>query len=81
MQTWCNFEQDVIDTAKVQVTSGMLMADMSNTCSEMNFHLYGSSEHFTKLKMQFEADNGYFVVNIKGEFGFMCIFGVLTFTK
>jgi len=43
----------------------MLVADTSNTCFEMNFHLRGLSEHFFKLSMQFDVFNAYFVVNIK----------------
>jgi len=43
----------------------MLVADTSNTCSEINYHLCGSSEHFLKLSVQFDAFNGYFVVNFK----------------
>jgi len=59
----------------------MLVADTSNTFSEMNYHLCGSSEHFFKLSVQFDVFNGYSVVNLKGEPVFTCIFSVLTFTR
>jgi len=43
----------------------MLVADTSNTCSEINYHLRGSLEHLFKLSVQFDAFNGYFEVNFK----------------
>jgi len=56
MQTWVNFEQDVIDAAIDQWRDrlrswGVLVADTLNTCSEMSVHLHDSSEHFMKLSM------------------------------
>jgi len=43
----------------------MLVVDTLNACSDLNVHLYDSPEHFMKLSMEFDACNGYFVVNIK----------------
>jgi len=40
----------------------VLLADTSSTCSDMN---YKNKEYFFKLSMQFDAFNGYFVVDIK----------------
>ena len=43
----------------------MLVADTSDTYSQTNYHLCGSAEHLFKLSVQFDAFNGYFVVNFK----------------
>jgi len=55
MQTWFDFDQDIIDAKIDHVTVCdhvcMLMMDTLNTCSDMNVHLYDSSEHFMKRSM------------------------------
>jgi len=43
----------------------MLMVDTLNTCCDTNIHLGDSPEHFMELSMQFDACNGYYVVNVK----------------
>ena len=62
----------------------MLWVDTLNTCCDTNVHLYDFSEHFMKLSMFYsesDACNDYFVVNLKAEVVFTCIFGVSTFTR
>ena len=52
MQTWCDFEQNVINAAidqwRNRLRSCVLVADTLNTCL---FVLCGSSEHFVKLSL------------------------------
>ena len=57
----------------------VLVVQTLNTCSGMNVHLYDSLEHFTKLSIEFDARNGYFV--LKAEVVLTCIFGVSTFIR
>jgi len=47
--TWFDFKQDISDAAIDKCLDHL--ADTLNTCSDMNVHLYDSSEHFTKLSM------------------------------
>jgi len=58
MQTWFDFEQNVIDAAIVKwrdrlrsCVRAVLVADTLNTCCEIIVLLYGLSEHFMKLSM------------------------------
>ena len=70
MQTWFDFDPDIIDTAIDQQRGHlsshvcMLVVDTLNTCADINVHLRDSAEHFMKLSMKFDARNGYFVVTI-----------------
>ena len=69
MQALLDFEQHIIDTVidlwRDNLRLCIMVADTSKTCCEISYHLCGSSEHFFKLSVQFDAFNGYFVVNFQ----------------
>jgi len=62
MQILSDFEQDIIDAVIDPWCDGlrsvcMLLADTSNTCFEMNYHLCGSS--FSALMLLVERQEGH----------------------
>jgi len=66
MQTCFDFDWNIINAGvTIEDHVCMLVVDTLNTCSDMSVHLYDSPEHFMKLSMEFDASNGYFVINIK----------------
>jgi len=52
MQTCLQFDRNIIDAGvTISYHVCMLVVDTLNTCSDMNVHLYDSTEHFMKLSM------------------------------
>jgi len=66
METLSDFESYIID-AVIDLRHDHLrsrvhaVTDTSTACSEINYHLRGSSKQFFELSVQFDAFNGYFV--------------------
>ena len=69
MQTWFDFDLDIIDTAVDQQRGHLRSCVHAGgghfKHNDINVHLCYSPEHFMKLSMKFDARNGYFVVSIK----------------
>jgi len=82
MQTWIDFEQNVIEAATDQSDVYMLMADTLNTCCKIVYSYYVVHQNILwNCQCNLVHLMAILYLTLKAEFVFTYIFGVSTWTR